>query len=172
MFWTRFSGIARAAMAVTLIAAPATVVTAAPSYADCGEPGQPPCTGPVPSTDEVVAAMAELTDPAANKNNIVTPGFSPEETQTVNDHLNDMNARGLLPYNFVVTDIQSAPANFAGATVTVIGNFNQASAPQPMVLNDRGGHWFITHDTAMTALDNFWYNTNRRRAGPHVGAGI
>jgi len=139
----KFSTVATA-MAAALIAAPA------PAYADA-----------VPSPDEVVAAMAQLTDPAANKNNIVTPGFSPEETQTVNDHLKDMNARGLLPYNFVVTDIEPAPANFAGATVTVTGNFNQASAPQPMVLNDQGGHWLITHDTAMTALDHFWYNTNR-----------
>jgi hypothetical protein len=145
------------ALAAALIASPAT------AYADCGEPGQDPCTGPVPTVDQVAAAMAQLTDPAANKNNVVTPGFSPEETQTVNDHLNQMTAKGLLPYNFVVTDIQPSPDNFAGATVTVTGSFNQASAPQPMVLNDRGGHWLITHDTAMTALDNFWYNTNRER---------
>jgi hypothetical protein len=68
-------------MAVALITAPATAVTAAPAYADCGEPGQPACTGLVPTVDEVAVAMAELTDPAANKNNVVTPGFSPEETQ-------------------------------------------------------------------------------------------
>ena len=46
--------------------------------------------------------MAELTDPnipAANKNNIVTPGFSPDEAQTIDDHLNQMNGRGLLPLN-------------------------------------------------------------------------
>jgi hypothetical protein len=164
MSWTKLS--VATILPAALIASPAT------AYADCGDPGQDPCTGPVPTVDQVVGIMAELTDPAANKNDIVTPGFSPEETQTVNDHLNQMAAKGLLPYNFVVTDIQPAPANFAGATVTVTGSFNQASAPQPMVLNDHGGHWLITHDTAMTALDNFWYNTNRRRAGPHVGAGI
>ena len=63
MNWIKLSGLA---MVAALIAAPATVVTAAPAYADdCGDPGQPPCTGPVPTVDQVVAIMAELTD--ANK---------------------------------------------------------------------------------------------------------
>jgi hypothetical protein len=166
MFWTKFSAIARAPMAAALIAAAASVVAAAPAFADCGDPGQPPCTGPVPTADEVVAVLAELTDPgrpAANKTDIVTPGFTPEEAQTIDDHLNQLNARGLLPLNFVVTDIQSAPNDSAGATVTVTGTFEQRSAPGPIVLIDQGGHWRITHDTGMTALDNFWYNANRQR---------
>jgi hypothetical protein len=29
------------------------------------------------------------------------------------------------------------------------------------VLVDQGGHWLITHDAAMTALDAFWRNANR-----------
>jgi hypothetical protein len=154
-------------MAAALIAAPATVVTAAPAYADCGDPEQPACTGPVPTTDEVVAIMAELTDPsipAANKTDIVTPGFSPEEAQTIDDHLNRMNAVGrrILPLNFVVTNIQPEPDNLAGATLATTGTFRQRSAPGPIVLVDQGGHWLITHDTAMTALDAFWYNANRR----------
>jgi hypothetical protein len=168
MFWTKFSGIGRAAMAAGLIAAPATVVTAAPAYADCGEPGQPPCTGPVPTADEVVAIMAKLTDPgipAANKTDIVTPGFAPEEAPTIDDHLNQMNADGLLPLNFVVTDIQPAPNNFAGATLATTGSFHQTSAAKPIVLVDQGGHWLITHDTAMTALNAFWYNADRRFCG-------
>jgi hypothetical protein len=155
MNWTKLSIVTTLVSA--LIASPAT------AYADCGDPGQPACTGPVPTTDQVVAAMAQLTDPAANKNNIVTPGLSPEETQMVNDHLNQMNAKGLLPYNFVVTDIQPALNNFAGATVTVTGSFNQQSADQPIVLADHGGHWLITHDTALPTLDHFWDNANRRR---------
>jgi hypothetical protein len=38
-----------------------------------------------------------LTDPnvpAINKTDIVTPGFTSEEAGTVDDHLNQMNARG------------------------------------------------------------------------------
>jgi hypothetical protein len=41
--------------------------------------------GPAPTVDQVVAIMAELTDPnipAANKSNIVIPGFSPDEAGT------------------------------------------------------------------------------------------
>jgi hypothetical protein len=89
MSWTKLS--VATILPAALIASPAT------AYADCGDPGQDPCTGPVPTVDQVVGIMAELTDPAANKNDIVTPGFSPEETQTVNDHLNQMAAKGLLP---------------------------------------------------------------------------
>ncbi|MEB3068270.1 hypothetical protein [[Mycobacterium] vasticus] len=162
-------GVAVLATAVTLVAAlcggAAAVTTAAPAYADCGDPGQPACTGPVPTVDEVVAIMDKLTDsdiPAATKSDIVTPGFTPEEAGTIDDHLNRMNADGLLPLNFVVTDIQPAPANLAGATVTSVGSFHQRSAHEPVVLADQDGHWLITHDTAMTVLDNFWYNANRR----------
>jgi hypothetical protein len=162
---TKLSGIARATMVAALIAAPAT------AYADCGDPGQAPCTGPVPTVDQVVAIMAELTDPnkpAADKTDIVTAGFSPDEAGTIDDHLNRTNGAGLLPYNFVVTDIQPAPANFAGVTVTVTGSFNQTSAPQHIVLADHGGHWLITHDAAWTTLDNFWHNATRRYP-IHVG---
>jgi hypothetical protein len=66
MNWIKLSGFATA-MAAALIAAPAT------ARADCGDPGQDPCTGPVPTTDQVVAIMAELTDPnnpAASKTDI------------------------------------------------------------------------------------------------------
>jgi len=110
MNWTKLS--VATPLAAALIASPAT------AHAD-----------PVPTTDEVAAIMTKLTDPdipAVNKSDIVTPGFAPDEAGTVDDHLNRM--RDILPYNFVVTDIQPAPNNFAGATVTVTGGFNQRSA--------------------------------------------
>ena len=97
---------ALATLTVALFGSPAT------AYADCGDPGHDPCTGPVPTVDQVVAILAELSDPdipAANKTNIVTPGFSPEEAGTIDDHLN--RSRRWLPLNFVVTNIQPAPSN-------------------------------------------------------------
>jgi hypothetical protein len=149
-----------AVLAATLIASPAT------AHADCGDPDQPPCTGPVPTVDQVLAIMAELTDPdvpAANKTNVVTPGFSPEEAGTIDDHLNRMKAHGrILPLNFVVTDVQPAPNNFAGATVATGGDSPlQNSYGRPIVLVDQGGHWLITHDTAAAELDIFWRVANR-----------
>src|ERR1700722_19960801 len=154
MNWAKLS--ASATLAAALIASPAT------AYADCGDPDQPPCTGPVPTVDQVVAIMAELTDPnkpAADKTDIITPGFTPEEAGTIDDHLNRM--RNSLPLPFVVTDIQPAPNDFAGATVAVPIGFHRTS-PGPVVLVEQPGHWFITHDTATTALDAFWSNANRR----------
>jgi hypothetical protein len=156
MNWTKLSG--ATAMTAALIASPAT------AYADCGDPGQDPCTGPVPTVDQVVAIMAELTDPnkpAASKTDIVTPGFSPDEGGIIDDHLNQQNGRGLLPLDFVVTDIQPAPANLVGATLATTGGYRHATNPRPIVLANQGGHWLITHDSAMTMLDLFWYNATR-----------
>ena len=137
----------------------AAVLVAAPTRAHADS---------VPTTDEVVAVLAGLTDPnisAANKANIVIPGFSPDEAGTIDDHLNRMNAHGLLPLNFVVTDIQPAPGNFAGATAAATGSFNQNAPPGPIVLANHGGRWQITHDTAMTVLDAIWSNANRHFPG-------
>ena len=161
MNWTKLS--VATTLAAALIASPAT------AYADCGDPDQPPCTGPVPTVDQVVGIMQQLTDPdipAASKGNIVTPGFSPEEAGTIDDHLNRMRGP-TLPLNFVVTNIQPAPNNFAGATVETNGGFHQGTRPKPIALVDQGGHWLITHDTAMTELDVFWRVANRSY-GPSI----
>jgi hypothetical protein len=145
-------------LTAALIAYPAT------ARADCGDPGQDPCTGPAPTVDQVVAIMNELTDPnklAVDKIDIVTPGFSPDEAGTIDDHLHRMDGREL-PLNFVVTNIQPAPANLAGATVqSTGGGLRQWSQPHPIVLADQGGHWLITHDTAMDVLHAYWVNATR-----------
>jgi hypothetical protein len=150
------------AAAALLVAAPLAV--SAPAHADCGDPGQDPCTGPAPTVDQVIGMMAELTDPdipAANKTNIVTPGFSPDEAGTIDDHLN--RSRGpQLPLHFVVTDIQPALNNFAGATLATVGNPRQSTYARPIVLVDQGGHWMITHDSAMTELYWFWQAAARK----------
>ena len=141
-----------------LIASPAT------AYADCGDPSQDPCAGPVPTVDQVVAIMAELTDPnkpAANKGDIVAPGFSRDEAGTIDNHLRRMDAVHIVPLPFVVTDIQPAPDNFAGATLATAGSFHQSSKAKPIVLVNQHGHWFLTHDSAMTEMNAFWYNARR-----------
>ena len=157
MNWINLS--VAATLGAALIASPAT------AHADCGDPGQDPCTGPVPTVDQVVAIMAELTDPnipAVNKGDIVTPGFSPDEAGTIDDHLRRMDGRSL-PLNFNVTDIRPAPANLAGATVSTSGPalVRSWSPPGPVVLADQGGRWMLTHHSAMSALDAYWYNATR-----------
>jgi len=154
-----FSRIARVVvLAAVLITAPVTIVAATPpAYADCGDPGQPPCTGPVPTEDEVQAVLAKLTDsniPAANKGDVVAPPFAPDEAATIDQHLNRMSAH-YLPLNFVVTDIQPAPNDFAGVTWTATGPipFYLHTYPRPAVFVDQGGHWLITHDSAVTIVN-------------------
>lgn len=153
--------VAAAMILATSLAAPAT------ADADCGDAGQDPCTGPVPTVDQVVGIMDALTDdtvPAANKTNIVTPGFSPDEAGNIDDELRRLHVGGMcgsyLPARFIVTDIQPAPNNFAGATLEVPSG-RRSTPPGPIVLVEQNGHWLITHDTAMTALDAFDYNATR-----------
>jgi hypothetical protein len=149
MSWIKLS--VATTLATTLIA------TSATAYADCGDPGQNPCTGPVPTVEQVVAIFAELTDPdrpAASKTDIVTPGFSPDEAGTIDDRLN--RSRGVMPLSFVVTNIQPAPNNFAGATLATVGWPRQSTWGRPIVLVDQGGHWLLTHDSATTELYWFW----------------
>jgi hypothetical protein len=139
----------------TVTAAAALIALPATAYADA-----------VPSPDEVVAILAELTDPnipAANKTNIVTPGFSPDEAGTIDDHLNRMRT---LPLTFVVTDIQPAPDNSAGASLATTGTPRQSTFARPIVLVDQVGHWLITHDTAMAEMDVFWRAATRFRGVP------
>jgi hypothetical protein len=153
------SGIAITVFTAALIVAPAT------AYADCGDPGQDPCTGPVPTVEQVDAVMTKLFDPtrpATSKTDVVSPGFTPDEAGTIDDHLNRINTAGLLPFNFVITNIQPAPNNLAGATVGTPGSFYRYNPPGPIVLVDQGGHWTITHQSAMSVLDVYWYNAYNR----------
>jgi len=143
-------------IATTLAAA--LIASAATAYADCGDEGQPACTGPEPTVDQVVAIMDRLTDPdvpAVSKTDIVTPGFSPDEAQKLDDRLNRMR-RPALPFHFVVTDIQPAPNNFAGATVASVGNPRQSTYPRPIVLVEQGKHWLITHDSALDRFESLY----------------
>ncbi|MFZ0712647.1 hypothetical protein, partial [Mycobacterium sp.] len=117
----------------------------------------------VPTVDQVVAIMTELTDPerlAMSKTDIVTPGFSPEEAGTIDDHLN--RSRNHPVMSFIVTDIQPAPNNSAGATVATVGNdVRRNTHGRSIVLVAQVGHWMITHDSAMTELDVLWRAADR-----------
>jgi hypothetical protein len=161
MNWTKLS--VATALAAALIASPAT------AYANCGDPGQDPCTGPVPTVDQVLAVLVGMTDPdvpAADKTNIVSPGFSPDEAGTIDNHLTRMKVfGGILPLPFHVTDIQPAPNNFAGATVEVNGWYRQSTNPHPIVLASQGGRWLITHDTAVAEMDVIWRAAERSMPG-------
>jgi hypothetical protein len=75
----------------------ASLVVPATAHADCGDPGQDPCTGPVPTVDQVMALLGELTDPnipAANKGDIVTPAFDDDLAQHFDHMLNSLRSPG------------------------------------------------------------------------------
>jgi hypothetical protein len=62
--------------------------------------------------------------------------------------------------NIVISNIQPAPSNLAGATLAAY-NGKKTTPPRPIVLVGQGGHWLLTHDTAKAALDAFWISSNR-----------
>ena len=138
-------------------------------------PDKTPCTGPVPTVDQVLAIMAELTDPnipAANKGDIVTPPFTDEQAGKFDTMLNDMSGGGMilrhvLPLNLTVTDIQPAPNNLAGATFTNPPVWRQQhSGSGPVVLAYQNGHWMITEHTAYARVYQFLVDC-MKAGGPH-----
>src|ERR1700733_7042377 len=151
-----------------LLAASLAAPAAAP--ADCGDPDQPPCTGPVPTVDQVVALLSELMDPNkpnADKNDVVTPDLSPESIGFLDKYLDGrLNAHGDFPYDFIVTDIQPAPNNFAGATVATHANGHATWAkPWPIVLVNQSGHWLLTRKAAVNLVSEVWSHYEDRFRG-------
>ena len=146
----------------------ASLAVPAPAYADCGDPGQDPCAGSVPTVDQVVG-LPELTDPdrpAARKGDVVTPAFDPQQAKPLDYYLNANSTKGNLPMGFTATDIQPAPANFVGATVTAHENGHPTTSnPFPIVLVNTARRWLITSDSAMAFMNNVWDHYGRRAVG-------
>jgi hypothetical protein len=138
--------------AAAILLAVASMIPPAIAHADCGDPDQPACTGPVPTPDQVAAIMNELTDPnipAVNKGDIVTPAFDDDLGQKFDGMLNTVRFwGGVIPRDFTVTDIQPAPNNLAGATVSNPRSWGERGGTAPVVLAYQGGHWMITRHTA------------------------
>jgi hypothetical protein len=144
--------------AAAILLAVASLVTPAIAQADCGDPDQPACTGPVPTPDQVAAIMNELTDPdipAANKGDIVTPAFTDGQARGFDLMMNDLRSwGGVIPRDFTVTDIQPAPNNLAGATVSHGQTWGVHAGSAPVVLQYQDGHWMITEHTAYSSVYN------------------
>jgi hypothetical protein len=145
MNWTKLSF--ATTLATALIATPAT------AYADCGDAGQDPCTGPVPTVDQVTALLTELMDPNrpnTDKNDVVNPDLSPDNVGFLDKYSGALDSKGDWPYDYIVTDIQPAPNNFAGATVVTRANGHaDISNPTPIVLVNQSGRWRIDRKAAL-----------------------
>jgi hypothetical protein len=151
-----------AAAALLLAASLAVPATA---HADCGQDGQPACTGPVPTVDEVTAIVNEVADPnipAANKNDVVTPPFNDDQAQKFDTMLNFMRIETILPVSFTVADIEPAPNNTAGATVSNPPTWEVNEGTAPVVLVLQNGRWMITHQTAVNRVTHL-YNDKKKR---------
>jgi hypothetical protein len=139
--------------ALLLAASLAVPVTA---QADCGQDGQPACTGPVPTVDQVTDIMDRLTDPnvpSIDKGDIVTPPFDDHQARIFDICLNYLSTKRIVPVNFTVTDIEPAPNKMAGATVSNPPSWNEHSGTGPVVLVYQDGHWMITHESAVNRVD-------------------
>lgn len=156
----------RVIVAATLLAA--SLVAPATAHAVCGDPDQTPCTGPVPTVDEVLAIMGRLTDPnvpSIDKGDIVTPPFDEHQARRLDVVLDYLRIKHNLPINFTVTDIEPAPNNFAGATVSNPPSWNEHSGTGPVVLVLQDKRWMITHDSAISRVDQLSKGVHEHVAG-------
>lgn len=139
--------------AAVLIAA--SLAVPATAQAACGDPDQQPCTGPVPTVDQVMAILGELADPnvpAMGKNDIVTPPFNDDQAQKFDNMMGMLRLESLVPVNWNVTDIEPAPNNTAGATVSNPPAWHERGGTAPIVLVLQNGRWMITHETAVSRM--------------------
>jgi hypothetical protein len=158
MNWIKLPALATLTMA--LFVSPAT------AYADCSDDGQPACTGPVPTVDQVMDLMNEVADPnipAVNKNDVVTPPFDDDQAQRYDELMGMLRSDGSLPASFTVSDIQSAPNNFAGATVSNPPTWHQKGGATPVVLVLQNGRWMITHTPVLNTMKELI----RNKRSPH-----
>jgi len=110
----------------------------------------PPPAGPVPSGDQVVAVLQQLSDPNAPdevQSGLVDGGLSPAELAELGGLLNEMAFRADLPLNLAVTDIVAAPGDMAGVTVSATTLLLTRAVVEPMVLVHDDGTWRLTHDS-------------------------
>jgi hypothetical protein len=69
--------------------------------------------------------------------------------------MNDLRSwGGVIPRDFTVTDIQPAPNNLAGATVSHGQTWGVHAGSAPVVLQYQDGHWMITSHTAYSSVYN------------------
>jgi hypothetical protein len=153
-------------LAVAALLLAASLAVPAKAHAVCGQDGQPACSGPVPTVDEVTAIVNEVADPnipAANKNDVVTPPFDDDQAQKFDNLLNIMRSEGILPIGFTVADIQPAPNNTAGATVSNLPTWRERAGTAPVVLVLQNGRWMITHETALARVKHLINDETKSR---------
>jgi len=76
--------------------------------------------------------------------------------------LNLLRFDGVLPISFTVTDIQPAPNNTEGATVSNPPTWEENEGTAPVVLVLQNGRWMITHETAVGRMAHL-YNDKKKR---------
>jgi hypothetical protein len=125
-----------AAIVQRLLDGGATVVTMARDATDETPKAATFIRGDISTLAGVHAFAAAALDELGGVDIVVNNGFTPDEAATTDDHLNSLNGRGFIPFNFVVTDIRLASANFAGATVGVPRGL---ALVRPLCLSARAG---------------------------------
>lgn len=124
----------------------------------------------VPTPGQVADILNRVLDPnldTQDKSAVVAPGLSPEDETQIDAALGRLTLRNRLPLDFVITDIQPAPNNYAGATVAAANL--PGLPPTPVVLNRQGDQWKITDDTLTPLMYAIWHAARHRAVVPHGG---
>ncbi|MBS9534652.1 hypothetical protein KIH27_13750 [Mycobacterium sp. M1] len=122
--------------------------------------------GAVPTPDQVGDILNRVLDPnvdSADKSAVITPSLSPEDETQIAAAQRRLIFWNRLPLDFVVTDIQPAPIDYAGATVAAANLWELP--PTPIVLNRQGGQWKVTDDTLTPLMYAIWHAARDRNRG-------
>lgn len=117
----------------------------------------------VPTPDQVADILNRVLDPnldLQDKSTVVTPGLSPDDENQIDAALGRLTLRNRLPLDFLITDIQPAPNDYAGAAVAA-SNLSGLS-PTPVVLTRQGDQWKITEDALMPLIQAIWHAARSR----------
>lgn len=109
----------------------------------------------VPTADQVAGLLSRLTDPATpdpDKAALAQGGLSPNALAELDRDLTGLNQAGSLPFAINVSDIQPAPNEFAGVTVSITGHHIPIPVVRPMVLVKQGDTWLFTPDSVDPTL--------------------
>ena len=168
---------ARAVLCATAaVLAGTTVLTGAAGLpAAQADPAPQPPDPAVPTADQVAGLLSRLTDPTTPdpaKAALVQGGLTPDVLGQIDQNLTGLDRAGSLPFAIDVTDIQPAPDDYAGVTVSITGHHIPIPVVRPMVLVKQGDSWLFTHDSVDPTLTGELAWIADRVDGRHIGGGF
>jgi hypothetical protein len=149
-----------AAAGVTSLASTAAPTAASPAITPVVFGAPLPLDDPaadVPTTAQLTSILNSLADPGTpfrNKSGMIEGGVGIIEGRTADRLLQNASAKGYLPLNIGVTNVQPAGPGMATATVTASGPQLAPTTQTVTFVNPGGNGWMISRGSALSLLQS------------------